>query len=59
MNTEQCQQREIERERRLAAIREQIDNAMNDPRPSRTDEQVARRLRELHEETVKAKRRGG
>jgi hypothetical protein len=32
---------------------------MNDPRPSPTDEEVAQRLRELHEETVKAKRRGG
>jgi antitoxin ParD1/3/4 len=51
------QEREVEREQRLMRIRADIEEAMNDPRPSIPAEQVFDDLRALHRETLKTRER--
>lgn len=53
------QERDAQREQDLAAIRAALDEAINDPRPKRTPEQVRARIDELHEQAVRARRRAG
>jgi len=52
------QEREAMKAQRLDAIREKIADSINDPRPSLTDKEVNRRLKKLHQTTVKARRHG-
>jgi antitoxin ParD1/3/4 len=43
----------------LASIRQDLDEAINDPRPRRTPEQVRERLDSLFREPVRGRRRAG
>jgi antitoxin ParD1/3/4 len=51
-------ERQMERERELDSIRALIEDAINDPRPLLTAEQVSDHLDKLHEKRVKARGRG-
>jgi antitoxin ParD1/3/4 len=53
------QEREMEREQHLASVRARLDEAINDPRPPRTPEQVRERLDRLHDKRTKARGGGG
>jgi len=52
------QEREVVKAQRLDAIRDGIAESIKDPRPSLTDKDVNRRLKKLHQKTVKARRHG-
>ena len=52
------QEREALKARRLDRIREKIADSVNDPRPSLTAKDVSKRLKTLHQKTVKARRHG-
>jgi antitoxin ParD1/3/4 len=52
------QEREAVKAHRMEEIREKIADAINDPRPSLTDKEVTRRLKKLHQKTVRARRHG-
>jgi len=52
------QEREAMKAQRLGEIREKIAESVNDPRPSLTPKEVGKRLKALHQATVKARRRG-
>jgi antitoxin ParD1/3/4 len=52
------QEREAMKARRLDEIRQKIAESVNDPRPSLTANEVTKRLKTLHQKTVKARRHG-
>ncbi len=52
------QDREAMKAQRLDEIRERIADFLDDPRPSLTDKHVNKRLKKLHQRTVKARRHG-
>ena len=52
------QEREMDRDRRLAKIRQDIEEAINDPRPSIPAEEVFARLRQANKKTVRTRRHG-
>jgi antitoxin ParD1/3/4 len=52
------QEREVMKTQRLDEIRQKIAESVNDPRPSLTAEEVSKRLKTLHQKTVKARRHG-
>jgi antitoxin ParD1/3/4 len=52
------QERETMKVQRLEGIREKIAESVNDPRASLTDKEVNRRIKKLHQKTVKARRHG-
>jgi antitoxin ParD1/3/4 len=52
------QEREAVKAHRMEEIREKIADSVNDPRPSLTDKEVNRRLKKLHQKTVRARRHG-
>ena len=52
------QEREMDRDQRLARIRQDIEEAINDPRPSIPAEEVFARLRRAHKKTVSTRRHG-
>src|ERR1700686_1526169 len=52
------QEREAMKVQRLDGIREKIAESINDPRPSLTAKEVRKRLKALHQTTVKARRHG-
>jgi len=51
-------EREAAKAQRLDEIRQRIAESINDPRPSLTAKEVSKRLKTLHQKTVKARRRG-
>jgi len=52
------QEREAMKAQRLDDVREKIAESVNDPRPSLTAKEVSKRLKTLHQTTVKARRHG-
>jgi antitoxin ParD1/3/4 len=52
------QEGEATKARRLDAIRQRIAESIDDPRPSLTMKEVNKRLKALHQKTVKARRHG-
>jgi antitoxin ParD1/3/4 len=52
------QEREAMKAQRLDEIRAQVAESVNDPRPSLTSKEVSKRLKRLHQKTVKARRHG-
>ena len=52
------QEREMDRDQRLARIRQDIEEAINDPRPSIPVEEVFARLRQANKKTVSTRRHG-
>jgi antitoxin ParD1/3/4 len=52
------QEREAMKAQRLDNIRQKIAESVNDPRPSLTAKEVSKRLKTLHQKTVKARRHG-
>jgi antitoxin ParD1/3/4 len=52
------QEREAMKVHRLDEIRARIAESVNDPRASLPATEVSRRLKKLHQKTVKARRRG-
>jgi antitoxin ParD1/3/4 len=52
------QERDMERAQRLAKIRQDIEDAVNDPRPSIPAEEVFARLRDANKRATKTRRHG-
>ena len=52
------QEREAMKGQRLDEIRAKIAESVDDPRPSLTAKEVSKRLKKLHQKTVKARRHG-
>jgi antitoxin ParD1/3/4 len=52
------QEREIERERQLGLVRARLQEAVDDPRPPLSAEEVSSRLDRLHEQTLQKRVRG-
>ena len=52
------QEREAMKAQRVDEIRQRIIESVNDPRPSLTAKEVSKRLKTLHQKTVKAHRHG-
>jgi antitoxin ParD1/3/4 len=52
------QERETMKAQRLDEIRAKISESVNDPRPSLPATEVSRRLKKLHQKTVRARRHG-
>jgi antitoxin ParD1/3/4 len=52
------QEREAMKMQRLHEIRAKIAESVDDPRPSLTAKEVGKRLKSLHQKTVKARGRG-
>jgi antitoxin ParD1/3/4 len=52
------QEREAMKARRLDEVRQKIAASVDDPRPSLTAKEVGKRLKMLHQKTVKARRHG-
>ena len=52
------QEREAMKVQRLDEIRAKIAESVNDPRSSLTAKEVSKRLKSLHQKTVKARRHG-
>jgi antitoxin ParD1/3/4 len=52
------QEREAMKVQRLDEIRAKIAESVNDPRPSLTAKEVSKRLKTLHQKTVKPRRHG-
>jgi antitoxin ParD1/3/4 len=52
------QEREAMKAQRLDEIRARIAESIDDPRPSLADKAVNKRLKKLHQRTVKARRHG-
>jgi antitoxin ParD1/3/4 len=52
------QEREAMKVQRLDEIRAKIAESINDPRPSLAAKEVSKRLKTLHQKTVKARRHG-
>jgi antitoxin ParD1/3/4 len=52
------QEREALKTQRLDEIRQQIADSISDPRPSLPATRVKKRIRALHDKTVKARRHG-
>jgi antitoxin ParD1/3/4 len=52
------QEREAMKAQRLDKIRKEIAESVDDPRPSLTAKEVRKRLKTLHQKTVKAHRHG-
>src|ERR1700681_1012197 len=52
------QEREAMKARHLDEIREKVAESINDPRPSISAKEVFKRLKTLHQKTVKARRHG-
>jgi antitoxin ParD1/3/4 len=52
------QEREIKLARQLDSVRGRLQEAVDDPRPPLSAGEVSKRLDRLHEQTVRARRRG-
>ena len=52
------QEREMKLARQLDSVRARLQEASDDPRPPLSADEVAKRLDQLHEQTVRARRRG-